>query len=126
MAEKVKDQIARTSFTGNATVRVLLIFFCAAGGTIPVNPEHPETDACAKKLTDLPSEKRFEHLKQIYIELGPYLTRELILLTTMAIGKIFLNNESEGRPEETDSILAELRAGLQGLRLLDDSAISSN
>jgi hypothetical protein len=122
LAEKINDQIARTSFIGNAQVRVLRIFFCAAGGIIPVNPEHPETDACAKRLTNLPTDQRFDCLQQLFIELGSYMTRQSILLTTAAIGKIFANRDAGGDPEEIYSILAELRSGLQEqFRLLDGS-----
>jgi hypothetical protein len=47
-------------------VRVLNMFRCALGGTIPPNPALPETGECAAKLSNLLQDQRYEHLQALY------------------------------------------------------------
>ena len=52
--------------------RALKMLYCAAGGQIESTPDHPETHACARKLTELSDDDRFKFLNALHEQLGSH------------------------------------------------------
>jgi hypothetical protein len=81
LAETIKYLIKVEPSPEVGTVRALNALYSAAGGTVPIDPNQPETRVYADKLSNVPSEQRYEYLKalfdQLEFHLPPAVKREI-------------------------------------------------